>query len=183
MSNLIIIGYPGIGKTTVSKKNHAGDIIDLQSELFYNYKDGSRDENWYYYYCRIAYSIAMQGNIVLVSSHECVRRELRKYKQDKVKIITIAPHKSLQDEWISKLRNRYFDSDMNVKNRHAWEHVSVCFEDDILSMSTEASFCHIFLYSMDYDLLSIIRELSIMFGVKKVGYLKDEDPDEDSLVL
>ena len=125
----------------------------------------------------------MQGHIVLVSSHERVRRELRKYKQDKVKIITIAPHQSLCDEWISKLRTRYFDSEMNTKNRRAWERATVCFHEDVDSMSTEVSFCHIFLYSMDYDLLSIIRELSIMYEVKKVGYLKDEDPDKDSLVL
>lgn len=46
---MIIIGYPGIGKSTLGGQN---DVIDLDSSNFWN--NGKRPDDWYVYYCKVA---------------------------------------------------------------------------------------------------------------------------------
>jgi len=152
---MIVIGYQGIGKSTLASKRDG--IIDLESS---NFKiDGERDENWYIIYCRIAVSLARQGYIVLISSHECVRSELRKYNpEDKYTVVIICPHYSLKDQWIHRLYDRYIHDPSN-KNHAAWKDAEAHFTDSIQSMTQGAVFSIIFLNSMDYDLGGLIMSL------------------------
>ena len=152
---MIVIGYQGIGKSTVASKQYG--IIDLESS---NFKvDGERDENWYIIYCRIAVSLARQGYIVLISSHECVRSELRKYEDEgEYTVVVICPHYMLKDQWIQRLYNRYIQ-DRSTKNYAAWKDAEAHFLDSIQSMAQNVVFSIIFLNSMDYDLSGLIMSL------------------------
>lgn len=70
---MIIIGYPGIGKSTLAGKDHK--FIDLESS---NFKiEDERSEDWYKVYCKVAEDLSRQGYIVFVSSHLAVREALR----------------------------------------------------------------------------------------------------------
>ena len=91
---MIIIGYPGIGKSTLAGQNN---YIDLESSNFWN--KGKRPDDWYIYYCNIALDLSRQGYVVFVSSHEAVRNRL-KYAITDERIICIYPSLELKDEWI-----------------------------------------------------------------------------------
>lgn len=76
---MIIIGFPGIGKSSVTHA-YDGDInttgyIDLESSNFV------KDENWVKEYCDLAIDLELQGYNVFVSSHKKVREYLAE-KQD-----------------------------------------------------------------------------------------------------
>lgn len=152
---MIVIGYQGIGKSTVASK--LDGVIDLESS---NFKiNGERDENWHIIYCRIAVSLAKQGYIVLISSHECVRLELRKYNpEDKYTVVIICPHYNLEDRWIRRLYDRYIQDPSN-KNLAAWKDAEAHFVDSIQSMTKDIVFSTILLNSMDYDLGGLIVSL------------------------
>lgn len=153
MHGLIIIGYQGIGKTSLTKKMHPL-VIDFESSLFKI--DGDRDDNWYVIYCRQAVAIAKQGFVVLVSSHQCVRDELGKYDQDGFGIVTIAPAYSLKDQWIDKLRKRYLN-DSSEKNLAALKNAEEHYDKNIYQISSDPHFRHIFINSMNYDLATILQ--------------------------
>lgn len=102
---MIVIGYQGIGKSTLSLcLNDIGiPFIDLESGCFWN--DGVRADDWYKSYVNIALDLARQGYNVFVSSHKQVREELLKsFRND---IYVCYPSKNLKQEWIMKLRDRY----------------------------------------------------------------------------
>ena len=62
---MIVIGYIGIGKSTLAM-NQTG-YIDLDSSTFmFNNK---RCDNWVTYYCQVAESLSKQGYVVFVSCH------------------------------------------------------------------------------------------------------------------
>lgn len=101
---MIIIGYQGIGKSTLA----AQDItcIDLESGNFWYNVNGKqlRDDMWYVPYCNIAESLSAQGYDVLVSSHSAVRRQLAHTPEH---VVAVVPALNLKDKWIDKLRDRY----------------------------------------------------------------------------
>jgi MoxR-like ATPase len=72
---MIIIGYPGIGKTTLCKHWHK--YVDLDSSAF-RYNDGTRDKRWAEIYCKVAIDLHNQGYVVFLSSHYEVRDILKK---------------------------------------------------------------------------------------------------------
>lgn len=97
---MIIIGYQGIGKSTLAGKNKC---IDLESGNFWFYDletyQKVRHNDWYVPYCNIANHLSEQGYTVFTSSHEVVRNELKKSKED---VFIIYPSIELKDEWIKK---------------------------------------------------------------------------------
>lgn len=102
---MVIIGYQGIGKSTVAKINP--NYIDLESGCFW--VDGKRAKDWYIPYCQMALHLSAQGKNVFVSSHECVRKHLMSVPTEE-KIIAVVPDLKLKDRWINKLKKRYEES-------------------------------------------------------------------------
>ena len=152
---MIIIGYQGIGKSTLAGKNKC---IDLESGNFWFYDletyQKVRHNDWYVPYCNIANHLSEQGYIVFTSSHEVVREELKKSKE---KIYVVFPSIKLKDKWIEKLEDRYnqtgLDKDykalMNAKDR---------YEENI----SELRKCGLSVFEildMDYNLDEIVRFL------------------------
>lgn len=165
MSNgIIVIGYQGIGKTTVAKQARAYQkVVDFESSLFKI--NGDRDENWYVIYSRQAVSLARQGYTVLVSSHKQVREELAKYNQDDFFIVSIIPSYKLKEDWIRKLSERQLN-DPSDKNLAALLNAQTNFEDNIRDIASDSNFSNIFINDMNYDLSSILKGLNYMNSVR-----------------
>ena len=151
---MIIIGYQGIGKSSLSGRYNC---IDLESGNFW--KDGSRIEDWYYYYCNIAIHLSQQGYTVFTSSHKEVREELKRRilnNEMNEEVINIVPHTSLKEEWIRKLKVRYELSGLE-KDYKAWKNAEDRYEENINEIGN--SFNTYYIMSMDYSLIGIIDRI------------------------
>lgn len=180
MNGLIIIGYPGIGKSSLGTMDSINqNIIDFESSLFK--VNGDRTDNWWYViYSRQAVSLAKQGFIVCISSHKCVREELAKYDQDGVVIVTIAPSPKLKEEWIARLKDRYLE-DPSEKNIDALRNAEDSYDEDIEDIASDPNFSHIYLESTNYHLRSIINKLYKIFNsIDSRFYYRGTDTNSDS---
>lgn len=145
---MIIIGYQGIGKSTLAQCNL--NYIDLESSNFWI--DGKRADDWYKPYCKIAEHLSRQGYRVFVSSHECVRKML---KDSNEQVVCCVPAVSLKEQWIERLKKRY-ESDQSNKNYKAYMNAVDRYEDNIMEIEF-SGFPIVILTSMDYDLDAEIR--------------------------
>lgn len=112
---MILIGYPAIGKSTLSSKRI--DVIDLDSS-FFCYNDKLRPNNWWEIYCNLAIYLSKQNYKVFISSHFAVRGYMS-YKQEvdpSLEIYAIVPSLELKDEWIKKLKDRYDETHLEFYN-------------------------------------------------------------------
>lgn len=150
---MILIGYQGIGKSTLAFKEN--NFIDLESNNFF-YKD-KRIDNWYIYYCNIAAHLSKQGFNVFVSSHEVVRNRLKKYFDEP--LICIIPSINLKDEWIKKLYKRYINH-KSEKNYKAWMNAVDRYEDNINEIKN-SGIEFIEIENINYDLENILEENNI----------------------
>ena len=119
---MIIIGYQGIGKSTVAGRN---SIIDLESSNFYD--GGKRPDNWAVYYANIAKALSKQGYIVFISSHKEVRDQLKDCGES---IYVIYPTLDLKNYWIEKLRVR-FEFTKLEKDYRAWQNADQNYIENI----------------------------------------------------
>lgn len=149
---MIIVGYQGIGKSTLAGINNC---IDLESGNFW--VDGKRADDWYKPYCQIANHLSEQGYTVFTSSHEVVRKELEKSKE---KVFVVFPAINLKDKWVIKLRDRY-DSTGLDKDFKALANAEDRYKENI----SELMFGNLKFYEitdMDYNLKQIIDVLNQM---------------------
>lgn len=146
---MIIIGYQGIGKSTLAKDSLK--YIDLESGNFWI--NGERDEQWYKPYCNIANHLSAQGYTVFTSSHKEVREELKNSNE----IVKIAfPSLELKTDWLIRLTNRYNES-MLEKDYKALMNASLHYEDNIEDLMNEP-FDKIIINNIDYNLRELIEE-------------------------
>ena len=145
---MIIIGYQGIGKSTLAGKENC---IDLESGNFWH--NGARSDNWYVFYCQIAEHLSQQGYTVFVSSHEVVRNRLKKYSNEQLAIIY--PSVDLKEEWINKLKKRFEDTKLE-KDYKAWMNAEDRYTENINELKNSGIRC-IEITNMNYDLISIIQ--------------------------
>ena len=159
---MIIMGYPGIGKSTFARGENGLRTVDLESSNFsFN---GVKIENWVEVYCTVAQDLSDQGLDVFVSSHGAVQDELvrrstcNKDKNYTKSIAAIVPSYNLKDQWIQKLKDRYDDS-MLDKDFRAYERAKEYFVYDIANIIGNDEFLTIQIRSMDYKLEDIIATL------------------------
>ena len=146
---MIIIGYQGIGKSTLAKDSLK--YIDLESGNFWI--NGERDEQWYKPYCNIANHLSAQGYTVFTSSHKEVRDELKNSSE----VVKIAfPALELKTDWLIRLTNRYNES-MLEKDYKALINASLYYEDNINDLMNEP-FDKIVINNIDYNLRELIEE-------------------------
>lgn len=146
---MIIIGYQGIGKSTLAGKRNC---IDLESGNFW--VDGKRDEKWYIPYCQIANHLSQQGFTVFVSSHEVVRNELKKSEE---KVYVVCPSLELRGHWLHKLKERYSNSGLR-KDLVAYKNAEDRYSENIQELMN-SGFDVVVLDGMDYSLFAIIISL------------------------
>ncbi len=162
---LIIIGYPGIGKSSIVKDmnfilNSKINLIDFESSLFK--VSDTRYPDWPIVYVNLAISLAKQGYVVLISSHECVREEIAKRNRDGWNVVSIAPSVELKDEWLDKLLDRYKRT-ATEKDSMAYRAAKERYSEDVLDISAEKNMSHIILETMEYDLSAIVEYLVKIF--------------------
>lgn len=146
---MIIIGYQGIGKSTLAKDSW--EYIDLESGNFWI--NGERDEQWYKPYCNIANHLSAQGYTVFTSSHKEVREELKNSSE----VVKIAfPSLELKTDWLIRLTNRYNES-MLEKDYKALINASLYYEDNINDLMNEP-FDKIVINNIDYNLRELIEK-------------------------
>lgn len=146
---MIIIGYQGIGKSTLAKDSWK--YIDLESGNFWI--NGERDEQWYKPYCNIANHLSAQGYTVFTSSHKEVREELKNSSE----VVKIAfPALELKTDWLIRLTNRYNES-MLEKDYKALMNASLHYEDNINDLMNEP-FDKIIINNIDYNLRELIEK-------------------------
>ena len=148
---MIIIGYQGIGKSTLAGYK---DCIDLESGNFW--VNGKRAEDWYIPYCQIANHLSEQGYTVFVSSHEVVRNELKKSKE---RVEVICPAVSLKDEWIKKLKERYERTKLD-KDFKAWKNAEDRYEENIKELMN-SGFDATVIDGIGYKLSEIISQMQL----------------------
>lgn len=157
---MIILGYPGIGKTTLSgqyARVFNSPIIDLESSCMRRGPDNERDELWYESYANIAIDLHLQGFFVLCSCHKPLRNYL-KQKAGKVRgfrkkdLVLCYPERALADKWISRLQDRYTQT-KSIKDKNALNFAKDHYVDSISELLNDHSINHLALYHMDYSLL------------------------------
>ena len=153
MKGLIIIGYPGIGKSTIALKHDR--YVDLDSGF-----TSKTDRFWQLYYCVFAASIAIQGKVVFVSSHKSNCEYLRALYADRdtdIKLAIVCPSIDLEQEWIEKLKSRYELSKEDADKR-AYEFVSHNFQTSIEGLHSYKNIPVYEITSMDYKLDDYVNE-------------------------
>lgn len=139
---MVLLGYPGIGKTTLAKKC---PIIDLDSSRFFG------KSNWVEKYCAFIKGFNEEGINVFASCHKKVREELKRMGIDYVVVI---PSMALRDQWVGKLAKRYFTSEEDADFR-AWHRATIDFEADIEDLMEEDK--KLVIEAMDYDLEEMLK--------------------------
>lgn len=152
---MIVIGYQGIGKSTLSTAKN--QCIDLESGNFW--VGGKRSDDWYVPYCNIAIHLSKQGYTVFVSSHQVVRDELAKYKNEE-KIYCVFPAIDMKDKWINKLYRRWRDTSLD-KDYKALANAQDRYKENISELML-SPFKFIEITDLNYDLASIIDTLKQM---------------------
>lgn len=142
---MIVIGYQGIGKSTLAGRNNK--FIDLESSNFRI--DGKRTDDWYKPYCKVAEHLSQQGYIVFTSSHEVVREYLVDNSREIV--VLVYPSIELKDAWIGKLEKRYEKSGLD-KDYRALMNAIDRFENNIRELQESCIEYKLELQNMNYDL-------------------------------
>lgn len=150
--HLILVGYQGIGKSTIAGQLYT---IDLESSNFF--VDGKRDENWYKAYANIARHLSEQGYIVFTSSHKVLRDYM---KSQGIEFVTVSPALELKEEWIAKLEERY-NADKSDKNYKALMNAKQCYDENVADLQSEKEVYII--NNMSYKMYEVIREIGERF--------------------
>ena len=147
---MIIIGYPGIGKTSISRNGNG--YIDLESSSFWI--DGIRYNDWHIPYCNIARNLSEQGYSVFVSSHEVVRKWLR---NSHLRKIIVFPALEIRDAWIGRLEKR-FDETGSDKDYMALKNAKESYDTNIRELLWEKDFEKIIIRELPYDLEELLNQ-------------------------
>ena len=163
---MIIIGYQGIGKSTLAARNLK--YIDLESSNFWfedpETKQRVRHSNWYEMYCNVAEDLSRQGYIVFVSSHQPVRERLLKSEEY---LVACVPSLILKDEWINKLKERYKNS-LLEKDYKAYMNAADRFTENVTEIMN-SGFDVILITDADYNLQDLIEITTV---TERNNYIK-----------
>lgn len=155
---MIYVGYPCVGKSSISGKNKN---IDLESSnFFYHNKELNsvvRDNHsWVEIYVNIAEDLNKQGFNVFCSSHLGVVTELKKRN---IQFCGIFPSEHLKDFWIKRAENRY-NSNSSDKNKKALDRIKEHYTEDVLALKEMCDGTYIQLETCNYDLNEVITTLN-----------------------
>lgn len=171
---MIIIGYPGIGKSLLSTS--VTGYIDLESSNFWRLEDDNkvRDKNWYIAYCNIAVDLSEQGYKVFVCSNGVVQnrlKEMKKNKDFKENIICCTPTLELKDKWIEKLKNRYNNSKSD-KDYSAYVRAVVHYKEDVNGI-INCGFPTVQIKNMDYSLEKVLSDFIVSIALRLIKFLPE----------
>lgn len=164
---MIVIGYQGIGKSTMAKGDMS--VIDLESSC---YTWGSRKlEDWYKAYADTALHLSSQGYTVFTATHAPVREWIGLHNTTfnigvhidgmyEQQIMAVVPDVRLKEEWIAKLWKRYEDTQL-MKDYCAWMNADDRYIDNINEILADAkkySWKTVIIPSMEYNLKELVEK-------------------------
>lgn len=147
MKGLIVIGYQGIGKSSLGGKDNC---IDLESGNFW--VGNERFKDWYIVYCQTAMDLANHGYTVFTSSHKEVYDFLSTcpLPENVGKVVIFCPPRVLKHEWIERLEERYNRTGL-FKDWKALQNAKDRFDENIIELCS-CGLPVIQPSAMDYDL-------------------------------
>ena len=148
---MIIIGYQGIGKSSIARVNPF-TCIDLESS--WTKIDGQRPDDWAKIYCQIAEGLSRAGYNVFVSSHKVVQDILATSKEH---VIAIFPALEIKDKWLERLRTRW-EVTGSEKNLAAWKGAEAGYDQEI-QVLMDSPFEKYVIDDMNYRLEGIMNIL------------------------
>lgn len=169
---MIVVGFPGIGKSTLASKHD--HIIDLESSSFWKTDrngDKTRPYDWCVYYVQIAEHLSKQGYTVFVSSHPEVRKYLEKHSTEKY--IVIFPNTHLKDDWLKRLYQRYENTGLD-KDLRAYKYMEKNYLNSVEELISECRNADnrnnysgtIIINKIDYGLLDLLHKHKYGFSMK-----------------
>ena len=126
---MIVIGYQGIGKSTVTKQ--LDNCLDLESSMMKI--NGQCEEDWFIPYGQIALDLSRQENIVFTASHRIFLEWLKENRKEDDRILCIIPSLKLKDLWIEKLEARWKQTNL-IKDKLAFQNAEECYDANIKEM-------------------------------------------------
>lgn len=151
---MIVIGYQGIGKSTICKDNPR--YIDFESSALKMF--GRRPPNWEMPYCQMAIWLSKQGYVVFTSSHKEVRKLLTGSDEY---CIAIVPSLELEEAWIEKLKTRYEES-LSPKDEAAFLNAQERYKENITEIMDDVEDT-VVIDRIDYDLNRIVVKCENFF--------------------
>lgn len=142
---MIIIGYPGIGKTSLGGRY--SQYIDLESSNW-NGPDNTKPDMWWVSYCKVAEDLSKQGYVVFVSCHPPVQNY---FEESYEHVILIYPSLDLKEDWINRLSCRY-EKDRSVKNLTALNNADLHYDKQIMALNCSPFENKLVLKDMNYIL-------------------------------
>lgn len=142
---MIIIGYPGVGKTSLAGRYN--QYIDLESSYF-NDSFGEKRPGWFITYCRIAEDLSKQGYRVFVSCHKEVQEYFSKSNEY---VIVLYPALELKEQWLDRVRKR-FENEPSIKNAKALANVDEHYDIQIKALRNSPFKNKLVLGDMNYTL-------------------------------
>lgn len=158
---MIIFGYPGIGKSTLVKEGFSRPdcrgAIDLESSMFKTDMNPDRSPDWYQAYGNIAIDLSNQGFLVFCACHPMIRDYIAK-KVPNNNYWIIYPTFDVREEWLNRLRQRYFDT-KSIKDLNALEYAETHYTESIWQLNAQRQFNTLTIDNMDYDLRTEIEDI------------------------
>lgn len=149
---MIIVGYQGIGKSSVARNNLS--FIDLESSSFF--VNGRRDFDWYVVYAQIAERLSKQGYTVFVSSHQVLRDWLASSTE---KVVEIYPSHEIKEDWLRRLKYRLIINP-SEKNKRAYEGAVGYYDANIDSFEEDRGhYLYMELRTVNYKLEDVIDSI------------------------
>lgn len=146
---MIILGFPGIGKTTAAKKSwRVIDLDDLYSKL--------ASEPLCSIVPYAAKSLSDQGYDVLVPWDEFCQRD---FEANGISATIIFPAMSLYMDWVDRLYERQIKSG-STKDYDIWRYVRWKYSEMIVTIE-KSTLDKLKIATMKYDLLTLIEHLRV----------------------
>ena len=122
---MIIIGFPGIGKSTLACNDYR--FVDLESSYFKPVNN--KNDDWVVDYCKLAEFLSKNGGIVFISSHKAVRDYIARMRTNE-HVACVFPSERIKEQWVKKLGDRYMESGLD-KDYRAFIRARDHYDDDI----------------------------------------------------
>ena len=142
---MIIIGYPGVGKTSLAGRYN--QYIDLESSNW-NSPDNTKPDMWWWSYGKVAEDLSRQGYRVFVSCHPSVQKY---FEESNEYVMVLYPSSELKEEWIKRVADRY-ERDRSMKNLAALNNVELYYDKQIKSLDDSSFENKLVLKDMNYTL-------------------------------
>lgn len=181
-TGMIVIGFPGIGKSSVANNKANAKYIDLESSNF-NLDDGTKVDHWVTVYTNIAFHLAQQSKVVFVSSHNDVHIMIMEKRRtnpelQEIPVMIIYPSMGIKAAWLLRLKDRLNNSKNQSTNEYkknlaAYEAANKYYDNWVHDLehrdynNIELYGKNVYakeLYTVGYQLEDILGEFDVIYG-------------------